>query len=71
MRFAAGFKRVELKGLSGAALEQCSACGEALGIFDATPDPLGLSLFAVLSAPMRMVARVNAGAAPDEGVRVF
>lgn len=68
---SAHVKRIELKGLSGAALEQCSACGEALGIFDATADPLGLSLFAVLTAPMRMVARVNAGASPEDGVRLF
>ncbi len=64
-------RRVVLKGLKGATLEQCSACGEALGIFEATPDPLGLSLFAVLSAPLRLVARVNAGASPDLQVRLF
>ncbi len=64
-------RRVVLKGLKGATLEQCSACGEALGIFEATADPLGLSLFAVLSAPLRLVARVNAGASPDLQVRLF
>jgi formate dehydrogenase maturation protein FdhE len=64
-------RSVGLKGMKGAELEQCSACGEALGIFDATPDALGLSLFAVLSAPLRMVARVNAGAEPDGHARLF
>lgn len=64
-------RRVDLKGMKGAELEQCSACGEALGIFEATADALGLSLFAVLSAPLRMVARVNAGAEPDVHARLF
>lgn len=68
---SAHLRLVELRELSGAALEQCSGCGEALGIFEATAEPLGLSLFAVLGAPLRTVARVNAGAEPETGYRVF
>ena len=64
-------RRLVLQELEGAELEQCSACGEAIGVFDTSAEPLGLSLFAVLAGPLRTVARVNAGAEPERGYRVF
>ena len=63
--------RAEVASHSGAELEQCRACGEALGVFEASPDALGLSLFAVLAAPLRLAARVGSGAEPETGFRIF
>lgn len=57
--------------VKGAALISCTLCGDALLLFDAPPDPLLLSMLAVLASPFDLAMRVQAEAYPMTRYRVF
>lgn len=57
--------------VKGTSLLQCRACGDALHLFPASPDPLLLSMMAVLASPLDLALRVAADASPRQGFAVF
>lgn len=64
-------RTLRLEKLEGAAILACGACGHAVGAFDAPDEPLGLSMHAVLAAPLLLAVKVGAKARPRGGVPVF
>lgn len=57
--------------VEGARFIPCSDCGEVRKVFTSPPDPLVLSLHAVLAAPFELAMRVGAARPPESSFAVF
>jgi hypothetical protein len=64
-------KRGLTKVLRDATLVQCASCGWVVPAFPCSPDPLLLSLHAVLIAPIVLALRIEARSTPHAGFSVF